>query len=573
LADIASHIPGDALAFLKGTNIQAVSDDVAALAREWGLDQLEPGFADPLGEIRRELNLQQGVDFNGDAAIYLPNTDLDRNEPPFVVLIPLTDYDDFLANFQEVREEDGVQVASFAGSPDYYVADWGDYAAMAVFKDIVMEKPEDGMDLDGVAGDMAEEKDLTFYANFAQLGPMLTNVLEQEDAEGEILREFASEFDNEAPEAFRAYKPVIEAGLRQGFNVAKSFLRDADAATISLDFDPEFGIGTSVVAQFSDGSYLGDTFDAMDNTDDELLTGLPDGKYLMFAGSVADTEVNLKLFDDLIGPVVEELREVDAAGQDLFLELVDLSRDTIQATEGQIVGLFAPAGPMQGAILQQVSITRGDADKLMELTTRGSELTPKLMSTFAEAAGAPQGQMPEMAMTVTPDAKTVQGVSFTKVSSEMAQPDPMTGMVMNMVFGPEGQTNYMATVDGDLLAVGGLTDTQIATVVDAVRDGGSPLSDSPAVSVVADQLPDERSAVVFVNVAELARSGLAFAQAFNAAPPVNIPENLPAVGVSVGSADNALEINAFIPKDLVSAMIITGLQVQGGGQGGPGGGL
>ncbi len=55
---------------------------------------------------------------------------------------------------------------------------------------------------------------------------------------------------------------------------------------------------------------------------------------------------------------------------------------------------------------------------------------------------------------------------------------------------------------------------------------------------------------------------------FGQAPPVRIPENLPPIGIAVGPEENSLQISTFVPKDLVSAMIVTALEVQqaqGGG--------
>ena len=118
------------------------------------------------------------------------------------------------------------------------------------------------------------------------------------------------------------------------------------------------------------------------------------------------------------------------------------------------------------------------------------------------------------------------------------------------------------------MTVSGLSDDQIAKAIAAAREGDAPLSSAPGVGQVADKLPGERSAVLFIDGGQIATSGLNFARAFGQAPPVDVPQNLPPLGLAVGPADDAVQIGAFLPKDLVSAMIVIGMQAQEGGGGG-----
>ena len=574
-ADVADFIPSDALAVLKGTDVQQVNDDVAALAREWGLDQFEPAFADPLAAFQEETGFREGIDFAGDVALYLPkNVDFDDDTPAHVLLVPISDFDAFRGNFDNSEEVgDGVFKVEMNGEP-LYVADFGDHAAVSPVQDLVSGKPEQTMQFDGPTGQKIGERDLTLYANFAELGPMLQKAIDEEGGVDAALEEFGAEFADEVPEAMQAYRPVIEAGIRQAFAAAQGFLRDADAATVSVEFDPENGVGANVIAQFKDGSYLANTFGEILTETDNPLAGLPMGTYLAFGGGSADKDATLKLFEDLVGPAVEELREVDAPASDVFVEFVDAAKKAIEATEGQTFGYFAPAGAMGGGpLVQVVNIQRGDADALLEVARETAKLTPTLLSELQQVEGVEEAEVPEIEVVFTEDAREVAGVSFAKLTTDTGQDDPMVAMMTNMIFGPEGQTSYLGTVDGKLLTVSGLTDQQIEEVIAAVQAGDSPMTDAPGVGNVRDQLPDAATAVAYIQVGELARAGLGIAQAMAQAPPVQIPQDLPPVGVTLGPADDSIEIAAFVPKDLVSAMIVTALQVQGGAQGAPEGGL
>lgn len=571
-ADVGEVVPADALVVLKANNIQQVSDDFAALSREWALDQVNPAFADPVAAFRQESGINEGVDFSADGAIYLANGNLEGEQPPMVILIPITDYQAFLGNFQNVRQTDGVDTADLpnADEPAYF-ANWGEYAAMSPMAELVKTQPEETIQFAGVTGERVEERDLVLYANFTQLGPMLQQAMQEQGAREQFMQEFNNSFAD-APEGVQKYQPVFQAAASQVFGAVEAFLRDTEAATWSLDFDPEAGISSNVVAQFKPDSYLGSTLPTLETADGSMLTGLPEGTYLMYGGSVGDAELSSKLFEDFAGPILAELDNIE--GAEPVKQYVEQVKQVIAATESSRFGLLAPTGQMGGSpLIQQVLIQNGQADQIFEATKQMAQAMPELMQQFAAEANVPQGQMPDVSTSFTEDAKTVEGVSFAKFSTQLPQNDPMQAMMMNMVFGPEGQVTYAAVIDGSYVTVGGLTDAQIAEVVNAVQNEADPLSDKPGVDLVNENLPEQQTGVFYVNVGEIARTGLGFAQAFGQAPPVEIPQDLPPIGMAFGPAENAVQAGLFIPKDLVSAMIVTALQVQQGAQGGPGGGL
>ena len=569
-ADVADVIPQDALLVVKANNLQQVNDDFAALAREWALDQMEPTFADPLGAFKQESGMANGINFDGDAAFYFANGDMNGDEPPMVILVPISDYEAFTSNFEDVRKTDGVDTGTFPGTgggEPAYMADWGDYAAISPIIDLVRSRPEAGIELGGVTADRLDSRDLVLYANFRQLGPMLQAAFDEEGVKDDAFGEFDNEFDGEAPEAIQKYKPVIRAAMEQGFLALESFLRDADAATFAVELDPAAGIQANVIAQFKEDSYLAGVMNEFDGEGGSFTRGLPQGSYLMFGGSATDPEATESLFNDVAGPVLAELENVE--GDDEFKTLVTDAVEVIKSTESSSFGLMAPSGPMGGSpLIQQVAIQRGDAEKLMEFSTTVSQRMSAMMSNLAQAAG---GDAPEINMTVTENAKTIDGVSFTKFSTEMPAGDPMQAMMMNMVFGPEGQTQYGAVVGDSFVTVSGLSDQQIGQVIASVKGGDDPVANTAGLDVVNENLPDEKSAVFYVNIGEIARTGLGFAQAFGQAPPIEIPEGLPPVGIAVGPEDDALQAGVFISKDLISAMIMTALQVQQAQMGGGGG--
>ena len=631
-ADVAELVPSDALVVVKINNLQQTNDELSALLTEGGIDQLagDPAAANPLqafkDEFKRESERQggngelNGIDWNGSPVVYLTKPvqmddmggdmddmdddmddmdvsfqdgmgdmqdmedgqdmdDMDDMEfdggmqadvPGIVVLVPITDFQGFINSFGGGVQEGNVFMVDMDGE-DVYFADMGDYAAMSPFKQLVTgEKPAKSFMADGPAGDRLNEMDVTVFANFAEIGPMLQKAVEDEGAKEAMMQEMGNAFqDDQIPESIRKLQPAIETLAGQGFAAFESFLRDADAATISVDFDPEAGVAGNVTAQFKDGSYLADTLGSMKASDGNLLAGLPEGNYLMFGGQANDTEVMGKLVTDFFGPVRDALAEID--GGEMMLDYLDLLETEATAVQGTTFGMFAPAGQMGAPLIQTVGITTGDAEQLMEATKKGAQMLPKFMSSMApQGAGAPPVEV-----TVEDGARTVNGVSFTKVSTGMAQGDPMTAMITNMIFGPEGQAQYLGVSDGKLIAVQGMNDTQIASVIDAAKAGESPMSEVDNVMRVSKMLPENRTGEFYLNVDEFGRTVLGLARQFGQAVPIDLPDDVPPMGFAVGPAEDAFQVGVFIHKDLVSTMIVAAEQAQQmqNGGGNMGGGL
>lgn len=576
LADVAEYVPSDALVVFKVNNLQTVSDEAGALAREFGLTEMAgPQAGDPLASFKEESGLKQGIRDDGDMAVYLVDGDMEGEDPPLVVLIPITDFAAFSGNFTNVQAAEGaegIQVGQMQGE-DVYLVDLGEFAAIAPTAEHLRPgKPEQAIQLSGVSADRLDERDVVFYANFQQLGPMLTQKMQEEDVRGEAERELREGLEeNDMAERFG---PVADAFLEQGFGVVDAVLRDTFAAEVTLDFSDD-GIGMGVLAQFKPDSYLANLFGDLEATDDSLVDGIPEGTYLFYGGSLGDREVSEQLFNDLFGPIIAELEEVE--GADVLREYVKAVKTQATAVESTRFGMFAPQGPLGGggAVIQQFVAQGGDVEALKTAQRNATELMPKVMMEFASMSGEeiPQDAMPSVEY--TEDARTVAGVEFDRISTEMGEDAANAEMQMQMLFGPEGPTTYLGTTDDMLLVVNGLTDDQLSSLVNAVQEGEAPLADAPGLEMVNSHLPSSRSGVIYFQPDELVRSGVNLARPFIGEVPIQLPENLPPVGFAAGPVENALQGELFISKDVISAMIVAGLQAQQqfGGQQGPEGGL
>src|SRR5690348_1943257 len=66
---VLDQVPSDAVGVFEVKDLQDTSTKVAKLAKNLGVDQFVPQFADPLGALMDEYGLKKGVNKNGDMAI------------------------------------------------------------------------------------------------------------------------------------------------------------------------------------------------------------------------------------------------------------------------------------------------------------------------------------------------------------------------------------------------------------------------------------------------------------------------------------------------------------------------
>jgi hypothetical protein len=178
----------------------------------------------------------------------------------------------------------------------------------------------------------------------------------------------------------------------------------------------------------------------------------------------------------------------------------------------------------------------------------------------------------------TPNAKTIDGVVFGSITMPMdanAQ-DPMVRQqqeVMKMMYGPQGMVAYTGPVGNQMLIGLGVNDDVLRKLIASAKDNSAALEQDEAFKEVMKQLPKQRTAVLCVNVAEIATTALTYMKQFGFAVPVQFPPGLPPVGAAVSTQNGtAIQVDIHIPKTLVQSMIAAGMQAAMNMGGGPGGG-
>jgi hypothetical protein len=568
-ADVLEQAPGDALMVVKVNNLKATSDKVAKLAQDLGLAAMAgPPMQDPLGFIQQQAKMSQGVNTAGDLGfVYLdPAAAAGDDEKSFLVLIPVTDYAAFIGNWADAKTEGGVSEVKMGDSDDPgFVANWGSYAALSPSRDVVSNKPTTSMKVPAATMKELAAKDITLIGNFNALRGKLQPQLQA--GREEMIKEMEQEMMAD-PNAAK-FTPVVRSLLNQFINVVDSFLRDAEAGAVGLALNPD-GLNFTVMADFKQDSYLGTTFSSVKNSTQNHLVGLPSGKYLMFGGTSSDPELAAKVLDDLALPIV---RDAVAAGPEFkaVQDYYDGLRAYVAASKGTTFGMMAPSGGTPGVdpLIQVVSFQSGDAKAMMAGYKKMTMAQMELM----KALGMPEDQVKT---TITPAARTVDGVSFDLLQSNVnvgtGPGDQMAKEIMKMIYGGDGPNVYLGEVDGQLMMTMGMKDEAVSSAITALRGKAAPLSEVAAVKSVAANLPKANNGMMFIQVDEIVNTGLALAGQYGFKMPIQLPPDLPPVGVAMSTEGSALRIDAYVPTQLVQSLVAAGLQAAMNMRGGPGGG-
>ena len=576
-AQALDQVPADALVVLKANHLGDTNAKVIDLLQKLGVTDLVPQASDPLKALEDALGVPAtSVDPKRDAAIYMANApmgnppaggDADDAQPPLVLLLPVTDYKAFIGGLTDAKTDGEVTTGHFKndnGTPNYIVH-WGDYAALAPRKELLSGK-HDGLKPTGSAARELEQKDVCVYVNFPALKPVLLPELAKARAKAQ------DQAEQKMADADPAKKQLAHAAADQAFNVAERFLNDAQPTTAGLAID-KAGIAGNLVVAFAEGSYLGKMFGHLKTTDGPLLGGLPDEKYLFFGGSIQDPKMATQLFDDLSGPLLPKLAALGDAGKQAT-QLVDLFKQAMADSDGGAAGLVVPtAAIQQGSLVRYIAVLHADAAKLMAAQEQAATLSNQLMASL----GLPGADLTKT--TITKASKTVDGVPFDLVETKVdpAANNPQAAQAqqaMSFIYGPDGQANLIGAVNAHtLVTTMGVDDQLLGSTIEAAKSNKDVLT--AQVKVVDAALPKTRSAVAYFDVAQLVTTGLSYAHAMGMNLPVQLPANLPPIGVSLGSDPDAsaLRMDGYVPTTLLQSMVQAGFQIYLNTPHGGGGGM
>jgi len=140
-----------------------------------------------------------------------------------------------------------------------------------------------------------------------------------------------------------------------------------------------------------------------------------------------------------------------------------------------------------------------------------------------------------------------------------------------------GLSGYFGQIDPKtFVSSAGVSDELLEKTITAAKANSDTLGKLAGVTAVAKQLPSSRLAAMYIPLDTIIGTGLTYAQQFGFGVQVQLPADLPPVGLTIGAEGSAVRADSHVPAQLVQSLVAAGMQafmqMQGGKQpGGPGG--
>lgn len=564
-AQVLKQVPADPFVVIKINKPQAISDKVAALAQRLGVANMVPGFADPLGMVKQQLNIKEGLDGNGEMAIaiYEPGQ-ANPNEPQGLVLIPVTDYKAFLGNLANVQAEGNLSKFQLPNEPQpMYAANWGNYAAITPSKDLLANAPT-GVNPSAMSAKQLDSADIVAWANMPKIRSVLVPMWQ--GVKPMALQQLDAGL-GQAGEFNQKYGAAIKALVNQLFNVMESGLNDTAGATFGINIAKE-GINTTLMVEFAPETYMGKILANAKGDEANLLVGLPNRKYFVVGGMTVDSAVATKMFSDFSDPIAQALGGAGPAGQPI-LNVIKAAKETLSATTGGAGGYVEPTGaPGQQSVLEVLGVYRGDAKRIAAANRESQAAMADLMQNMPQQPGI------SFKYGVQPGAKTIDGVTLDEVTMKF-QVDPnnpaavQAGQMIQMMYGPNGLSGAMGAVDDKMFLFGmGTDDALLSDAVAAAKKQDNSLTQKPNIAAVAKALPQDKIMVEYIFLDNIGDTVTKYMAQFGFPVKVKIPQDLPPIGVALTASGPSMRVDTHISTDLIESVMATVFQVMMNQQGG-----
>jgi len=564
-AQVLDQVPSDAVVVLKINNLQGVSQKIAKMAKDFGIDEFQPQFKDPLGSLMEEGHITKGVNKSGDAVVCGFKSGEQKGEA--LILVPVDNFKDFISNFEAAGPTDGpvVEVKDPKGGQNMFIADRGKFAACSPDKALVQKKGT-GIKLPTASAKDAQGRDAIVFINIPGVRDDALSELRKHRQEA--IDEMSKNLENDANA--KPFAGVAKVVAGQVFDLAERFLSDCQGVVFSVNLNDQ-GISLGGLSEFTADSKFGKTVSQFKNTSSPLMAGLPDRKYYAFGGAAWDPKAISGIVNDCIDPINAELKKSGDTGKQIATLLE--SAKTLAGSINRVAAGYPMAQGAIGneAIIQQISVIDGDAKKIASAEHSMFLGLGQLMALVPKEAG-------QMKMDVTEGAKTVDGVKLDSYSMSVT-PDPnnpqaaQMQQMMAMIYGPNGMGGLMGVVDNKtFIALQGANDKLISDAIAAAKSQKDVLGSSKGVQSVSGQLPKQRMLEEYIALDNIVSAGVRYAQGFGLQVKMKLPQDLPPIGVAAGTEGPAIRGEVFIPSQTVQSLISAGLQayqqMQGGGNGG-----
>jgi hypothetical protein len=510
-----------------------------------------PMDSGPFEELGKVMKLE-GLNKAGSAAMaFLPgpdgHIDFDAAEPPMVMIVPVSDYAKFVGSLGGDAKGAVTQVKfEDSNSPAFAKNLGGGYAAIGPVKELV-----EGFE--GKAGNaaahtkalgpagsaVADASDLVFVANLVALEPKLREGMEEMKGQMEMMGAMAGQ--------------EIGNGLAIVDAVMNGILRDGQAGVIGFNAK-EAGFTFEAAAQFKEGSPSAALLSAK-GAASGLLSRVPNQPYLFTVAMDMSAPGIKQIFRNMSAMTAK------AGGEDASGMMAAMVK-SIDSMDGMVFQWGNTPAMMGGGLFANAMA--------YVKTSNAAGYTGAMKDTFTALNGKTVSGMKYQA-SYKPGSKDVGGVKVDEWSMRMqADPNDPNAQQMQMIqmsmFGMEGgPSGFISPAEGGVIVTYSKNSALMQQGLDAAK-GGAGLGADAGVKAVAAMLPADRSMEAYVGVKNILDMVLGFAAMMGGGGPnVQIPADLPPIGIGGTMNGGGVRLTTFMPAKVVETFRAMADEMRGEG--------
>lgn len=498
----------------------------------------------------------KGVNMGGNFAVFATAAP-DGIEPVIGVLVPVTDYSQFLSGNPNCGRPDsnGVSKITAVQMSPVLVIQVGSFALVTTEENYSMlvstAKSASAAGSTGLAGILSETE-----SKQAEKGPVWVygNVLLASKIFGPVVHakmEEAKQAFVKAASNGPAAPPQNMRGIANAYiGIFESLMTQTKSIVITIDPTPT-ALNVSQAISALPGTEMANTLvaDTSPQQENNLLTYLEDGAVMNFAVRSASFchKLNEK-FIDIIPLVAGE-----SVSADDMAKLKALSADVISSFGGPMVSSMSIDSTAKPPLSFTYAATIKDADKFNKVIEQAAQMlnTGGILSKFYKSMGM------ETSFTIKRGIDTYKGVSIDSAqmvlkSTESNSPQ---GKMIDAMYGPGLNYNW-AMVDGLwVCAVGGNTDSAIRRLIDRAKAGETKPYLASETKAALAMLPDASKAdfMVTYNYVRLFKM-------FSGFGPVPVPQlDIPTknnINIAGKIGDGKLVVDIALPKEHLAEIVM-----------------
>lgn len=547
---VLNLVPANSEIVVVVPSLSALNQKLAVLNAAMGM--AVPWMADTLGEVKRGSGMVNGINDDGGMAIILNNlveaAEADTDNPPFLVLVPVTDYNAFLGNFNAKAEGEGTTAVTLTQGQDAFVRKVEGYALLGADKALVdAYKPGNaGPALLKKAGKLGSQyvgsSDFMIITDMDVLGPKLQPKLD------EAMKEAKAAMENN-PDAAKGSPVDPNAIMKVYSDAMKSLLTSSDMLVVGMDIS-ELGIGLTYAAQFKDGSDVAKMIKPNNSSAAKLFAGAANQPY-MFAMSQNLSSIDLS---KIITTVADIMKTASPEAANMITAAIPL----FEQTKGMSSVYYPGQMNLAGGLFNSASVVAADDTAAYVKAFRGYlETMAKTKLPIQLPPDADGNEQPVAQLTFftqfNADTTNVEGVAVDQYELRYDMPPALLAKInpqLMMLTGMSAQRGYVAQVNGKVI-ITGTTDLPTLTAAIKAAKAGDGLNADKGVSNVRQQLTKDADFEAFLNIGTISSTALNFAAAMGQQMDIQVPADLPPIGYSMSLQDNGAAARTYVPMDVI----------------------